>query len=334
MTSIDETYTIRPVQEDDTSTLLDLFNGYWEAMTGIIKFTLETFENIFNTPGFNMERSTQVITTPQGELVAGVMVFDLGNPPIHPNIYGCVRKGFEGQGLGSYLLEWAENRSREAIPRCPEGVRVSMYVQTTPSHKATVDLFEKRGLTPVRYSWFMMRDLNEAFSETTWPEGIQIQTYQDFGDLEAVLRANDQAFEDHWGYVDRSGDPERIERFRHSIENDDEFDPSLWYLAMDGEEIAGLALCDPKLGPDKSTGVVNVLGVRRPWRRRGLGLALLNHAFGEFKERGYKQVGLGVDTQNLSGATRLYKKAGMQVTQEIAVYEKELRPGEELSKQS
>jgi ribosomal protein S18 acetylase RimI-like enzyme len=103
---------------------------------------------------------------------------------------------------------------------------------------------------------------------------------------------------------------------------------------VDGEEIAGLALCSPTLGPDRSTGVVETLGVRRPWRRKGLGLALLQHAFSEFHARGHKQVGLGVDSKNLSGATRLYKKAGMQVTQELAVYEKELRAGEELSKQS
>jgi len=148
------------------------------------------------------------------------------------------------------------------------------------------------------------------------------------------LQAVDEAFEDHWGHVDRSGDQERIERFRHSIESDQEFDPSIWYLAMDQDKIAGVALCSPRLGSDRETGQVNVLGVRRQWRKRGLGLALLNHAFGEFCARGYQQVVLGVDTQNFSGATRLYKKAGMEVARELVVYEKELRPGEELSKQS
>jgi ribosomal protein S18 acetylase RimI-like enzyme len=103
---------------------------------------------------------------------------------------------------------------------------------------------------------------------------------------------------------------------------------------MDGDEIAGVALCNPRLGPDRETGFVDILGVRRPWRKRGLGLGLLHHAFGEFLTRGYKQVGLGVDTKNLSGATRLYKKAGMRVARELVVYEKELRTGEELSKQA
>ena len=101
---------------------------------------------------------------------------------------------------------------------------------------------------------------------------------------------------------------------------------------MDSDEIAGVALCNSHVGPDKEIGFVETLGVRRPWRHQGLGLALLHHAFGEFLKRNYKRVGLGVDTQNLSGATRLYQKAGMQVTRELSVYEKELRPGEELGK--
>ncbi len=327
-------YDIRPATKADIEELWNLYNEYWETLTGVIKFTLEDFSNIFSTPGFDMESSMQVITHPQGEIVASVLVLDLGEPPVHPNVYGCVRKGYEGHGFGSYLIQWAEERSRRAIDRCPDGARVSMYLQTTQSHQPTIQLFEKAGLTPVRYSWYMMRTLEETPPEPVWPEGIRIQTYSDFTDLEAILKAMDEAFEDHWGHVDRSGDEERINRFRHSIENDKDFDPSLWYLAMDGEEIAGAALCSSHLGEDKETGVVETLGVRRPWRRQGMGLALLHHAFGEFHKRGYKRVGLGVDTKNLSGATRLYEKAGMQVTHEFAIYEKELRGGEELSKQS
>jgi mycothiol synthase len=334
MIRLKKEYQIRSATKDDIEPLLDLYNEYWEIMTGVVKFSLEEFNNIFSTPGFDIGSAMRVITTAQGKIIASILVIDLGNPPIHPNVYGCVRKGYQGNGLGSYLLEWAETRAQEAIPRCPDGARVSMYLQTVPSHQATVDLFEKRGLIPLRYSWFMMRGLGETLPDAVWPQGIQIQTYIDHPELETILGAVDEAFEDHWGYVDRSGDAERIERFRHSTENNEEFDPSLWYLAMDKGEIAGFALCSKSLGPDKSTGVVETLGVRRPWRRQGLALALLHHVFGEFQSRGYNHVGLGVDSQNLSGATRLYKKAGMEVTNEFVVYEKELRAGEELSLQS
>jgi mycothiol synthase len=333
MYTLEEGARFRVATQEDIPSLLALFNQYWEAMTGMTKFTLDDFNALFSMPGFDMASSTKVVVSPQGEMIGGVVVMDYGNPPIHPGVYGCVRAGFEGRGIGSTLIQWAEERSSQAIARCPENARVSMYLQATPAHERTIRLFEKMGMKPVRYSWFMLRKMEDAPLKPSWPQGIQIRSQVDFNDLEAILRASDDAFEDHWGYVDRSGDDERVRRFRHSIETDEDHDPSLWFLAMAGDEIAGLALCASRLGADREIGMVNTLGVRRPWRRQGLGQALLYHAFGEFYARGYRRVGLGVDTQNLSGATRLYQRVGMHVDRELVVYEKELRPGEELSKQ-
>ena len=85
---------------------------------------------------------------------------------------------------------------------------------------------------------------------------------------------------------------------------------------------------------DEGIGWVSSLGVRRPCRKRGLGLALLRHAFSEFYRRGKRKVGLGVDAQNLTGALRLYENAGMHVHQTFDQYEKELRPGVEISRQT
>jgi GNAT superfamily N-acetyltransferase len=327
-------YSARPGTLEDVEALVDLYNEYWKAMIGIVKFSVDDFRGIFSTPGFDMAASLRVVLSPAGEIVGSALVMDLANPPIHPGMFGCVRQGFESQGIGSHLLDWGEARARHAIERCPEGARVSMQVQTTPTHQPTLRLFQKKGLTPVRYSWIMLTELNGTPPEPIWPEGIRIETYQNFTDLEAIVRAVDEAFADHWGYVDRSGDPERMKRVQHSLETDPDFDPTLWYLAFARDEIAAVALCGPKMGEDRQTGFVQTLGVRRPWRRQGLGLALLHLAFGEFHRRGYAAVGLGVDTQNLSGATRLYEKAGMRAISELAVYEKELRAGEELSKQS
>ena len=81
-------------------------------------------------------------------------------------------------------------------------------------------------------------------------------------------------------------------------------------------------------------GWVGTLGVLRPWRKRGIGLALLHQSFGEFYRRGFRKVGLGVDGENLTGALRLYKKAGMSVHRQFELYEKELRPGLEISVQN
>jgi ribosomal protein S18 acetylase RimI-like enzyme len=72
-------------------------------------------------------------------------------------------------------------------------------------------------------------------------------------------------------------------------------------------------------------GFVNTLGVRAPWRRRGLGLALLHAAFGRFWEQGEHRVALGVDAENPTEAKRLYERAGMRAVWRADVYEKVLR---------
>jgi ribosomal protein S18 acetylase RimI-like enzyme len=70
---------------------------------------------------------------------------------------------------------------------------------------------------------------------------------------------------------------------------------------------------------------VNDLGVRAPWRRRGLGELLLRTAFAEFARRGETRVGLGVDGENEAGATRLYERVGIRVAFRVNVFRKDLR---------
>jgi len=118
------------------------------------------------------------------------------------------------------------------------------------------------------------------------------------------------------------------------MDEDPSFDESLYFVAMDGDEIAGFSLCYDVTGEGPNVGAVEQLGIRRPWRQRGLGLALLQHSFGELYQRGRTTVTLGVDAQSLTGALRLYEKAGMHVRHRADRFEKELRPGKDLSTQS
>lgn len=97
--------------------------------------------------------------------------------------------------------------------------------------------------------------------------------------------------------------------------------PDLWFLAEDGDELAGIALCDPH-PTAAGVGHVGVLGVRAPWRGRGLGLALLEHAFAAFAARGFRAVILGAEADSPTGANRVYERAGMRTTHRRARYQK------------
>jgi ribosomal protein S18 acetylase RimI-like enzyme len=182
-------------------------------------------------------------------------------------------------------------------------------------------------------SFYIMRiDMDSAPALPNWSTGIKLHPYTS-EQLPEVYAAYRESFQDHFGYVElpfESG----LERFKHGLENDPQHDPTLWFVAWDGNEIAGFCLCRTASPSDHNAGYVNILGVRRTWRNHGLGLALLQCAFGEFHRRGQMHVELGVDAKNLTGALRLYEKAGMHIHRQNDLFEKELRPGKEIAIES
>jgi ribosomal protein S18 acetylase RimI-like enzyme len=186
-------------------------------------------------------------------------------------------------------------------------------------------MHENEGYKAIRFYWRMEITLQEAPPAPIWPVDIELRPFNVGAHAYLIYRAHEETFQDHWGITPRS-----FEEWRHRTVESSGFDPSLWCIAWDGGQIAGYALNRYRHG----NGWVGTLGVRRPWRKRGLGLALLNHSFGEFYKRGTRVINLGVDAASQTGATRLYQKAGMQVAAEYVSYEKELRPGREISVQS
>jgi len=266
-----EGFTDRPATVDHLPEMVRIMNNYWTPLIGVDKFTVDDFEVMASTPGYDLEKSAQVVFAPDGKMVACVLVRDVSSPPVHPSAFGAVAKEFEGQGIGRYLLSWAEQRARQAIQRCPDGARVTLHMSASLDHPPTIRLFETYGFQVIRYFWLMLIVLDQKPPDPVWPEGIRVVTFKEHPDLVALYRATDEAFQDHWGYVQRD-EQEGLERWRHFMEHDKAFDPSLYFMAMDGDEIAGVALCSPEIGGDKDMALVDQLAVRKPWRKRGLGL--------------------------------------------------------------
>jgi mycothiol synthase len=178
---------------------------------------------------------------------------------------------------------------------------------------------ERAGYRLIRHSFHMQIDLPETVDEPEWPDGIRVRTYEPVGDERRVYECTEEAFADHWDFR-----PTPYDRWRALMFRRRDFDPTLWWLAEDAGELAGVCLNAWHYSGDRTFGWVGTLGVRRPWRRRGLGLALLRHSFADFRERGATKVGLGVDAENLTGAVRLYERAGMHVARRNDTYEKDV----------
>ncbi len=327
-------YTDRGAEESDLEAVVDLMNAYTQYYVGENEASLDVIRNEWETPGFDLEFDTRLVFDPGNNLVGYVEVWTLTNPPVHPWVWWCVLPQQRGNGIGAHLLAWAEARVSTAIPRCPKGTRVAYRAGVYSVMAPAKEVMETQGLSLLRHSFTMRIKMSSPPPAPVWPEGIRLQVYDPQHIRSAdIYRADREAFRDHFGYVEQPFD-EGLEIFMHTLTGDDAHDPSLWFLAMDGKQIAGICLCRKEAYEDPECGHVDSLGVLREYRQRGIGKAFLQHAFGEYYRRGYRKVSLGVDAQNLTGALRLYEKAGMHMHQQIDLYEKELRPGQEISVQS
>ena len=231
-----------------------------------------------------------------------------GGGQLHAGTYfvrGCVRPGAKGRGLGSVLLDISEERAQA------HGVATMHQVALGPDDAAKT-LLESRGYKDVRRHYAMTIDLADEPPEPALPEEFSIETFRN-GDAQAWHAAMNEIFQAEWGF--------ELEPFdewwgRHAGD-----DHSLWFLIWRDGEIAGLAHGQAER---RGGGLVEWLGVKAAWRGRGLGRALLLHIFHELRSRGAARAGLGVDSQNPTGATRLYESVGMRVEADHITFVKEL----------
>jgi len=328
-------YILRPVTWEDLEPITDMLNAWSMHHLGTRKFDVDESRREWQTPGFSLQESTRIAVAPSGEIAAYYEVWDLNNPPVRINLWGRVHPQHTGRGLGTHLMAWAIERARQAVDRSPVDARVSLGTSTLSSQSEALRFFEANGFVNIRHYLRMVIDLDGEPLKAEWPAGITVRSMVRGQDERAVVQAFRDSFQDHWGYVETPFE-ETYERWMSFIAGNPHFDPDLWYIAENEGQVAGFSNCWKMLPGEPELGWVGTLGVLRHWRRRGLGLALLRHSFAGLYQRGQRKIGLGVDASNLTGATRLYEKAGMRSDpqHQISFYERELRPGKDLSTQS
>jgi len=326
--SLPNGFTSRNARLDDVDMAAQMAIEYSLATTGFSDVDAGSLRNMWQVPGFDVASDVYFVFSPESSLAGYLEVWTNADPPVHPFVWGIVAPEFQGRGIGTHLLAWAEQRARGVLEAVPSDIRVAPVAGTPAVINSAKGLLANNGWVYIRSFYTMLIDLDATPPEPGFPADITLGTFRP-EDAESVFRVVDESFSDHFGHVDQPFES-AFARFRHNMIEDPLFDPSIWFLALAGEKIAGVALCHRRAPDDPECGYVNILGVRRQWRKRGLGLALLRQAFGEFHRRGYRKVSLGVDAQNITGALHLYEKAGMHVIRQFDQYEKELRPGREL----
>ena len=325
-------WTARPARLDDAAEAAALFNARSQHYYGTNQSTEEGIRAWLTSPKFDVSRDTHVVLGNDGRMLAWGNINNPGHP--YTSIFAGLSVAVDVMGhagLWDEIVTWCECRAREFVPLAPPEARVCLtflgLIEDTDRWAAV----ERLGAQRVRISNRMRIDMEALPEAPAWPQGIVLRPFEAQRDLPGVAAAVQEAFRDHWGHVERPLE-NAIEDWKAWIDRAGEsFDAALCVVAMDGEEMAGVAMCEPSIAGDESRGYVEVLAVRRPWRKRGLGLALLHQSFRVLYERGRTAAELDMDSESLTGALRLYEKAGMHTIQQQYTYEKELRPGIDLA---
>jgi len=222
---------------------------------------------------------------------------------------GIVHREWRGRGLGTELVDRSEERLRALGVGRVHAVTLAPDVAANP-------LLTLRGYGEVRRFWEMTIELgDDAPPEPQLPEGFRIEPFSTES-ARAFHAALEEAFAEHWEF-----EPTPFEKWWERQIAKPDHDPSLWFLIRTDEDVVAATRNDPERS---GGGWIGAIGVRPACRGRGLAKALLLQSFGEFHQRGQRRVGLGVDSENASGATKLYESVGMVVDSEQVVWEKEL----------
>jgi mycothiol synthase len=299
--------TLRPPRDDEFDAMLELMNAHQLAAFGEADYTADDLRTWLTTPYVEIDRDIRVLER-DGRLIGYA---DADPTREEPPLWWCDVKldpEVDAAEVVAELVAWLEERAVEGRLR----------VWTSEDDTRIVSAFTALGFEPVRHSYRMEIDLAGDPREPVFPADVSVRTAT-AEDHRAVYDAVVEVWQDTNDPID-----ETFEEWAHWHVERDSYDPALWFLALAGDELAGFSICrtDPV---DPQAGYVSLLGVRRAWRRQGLGEALLLRSFAAFRQRGLTRGTLGVDASSVTGATRLYERAGMRVYRDTVFLERAVR---------
>jgi mycothiol synthase len=321
-------YTWRPARLEDASAIHALLVAADAADDRTAAGFLSDIERNFDDPWADPKLDSRLAFTADGQVAVNGWVYVNPQPEEEFRAYlsGDVHPAHRGKGLGEALFSWLQRRGVERLLAIPGEAKRVLRTSSPADLPDRISLFEKYGFQPVRYFFKMRRDLDQPIPELSLPAELTLSTYRADLDVDFAQAFND-SFRDHWGY-----EPVTYEEWQKFFIGREDFRPDLTFLALaDGDTpneqiVAGFSfnVVNPEANARSGIqeGWINVLGVRRLWRRRGIASALICVSLQAFKEDGLAYATLGVDTENLSGALGIYERLGFVQVRRFITYEK------------
>jgi mycothiol synthase len=305
--------TVRSYRAEDAAPISDLLNRGNEADGVNWRTDAAELGNWYSrgTEKFDPARDLSVVEV-DGVLVAHTEVewVDTNDGLREFRLGATVDPAWRRRGIGRWLLRRMEEHARSLLASMPTERPVVLGTWSADTAVGTRALMSQAGYSPVRYFFDMVRPSLESIEAPVLPEGLELRPVET-SQLKQLWDADVEAFRDHWGGFD--GSDTRFEQWK----TDPKFEPDLWVVAWDGDEIAGGVINEinrvENEAFNRKRGWLASVFVRRPWRRRGLARAMVLRSLEMFRERGMTSAGLGVDADNPTGALGLYTSTGFEV---------------------
>lgn len=327
MNTLPSGFTARPASRDDAAALAGILNDNC-CYYGIERhYDAQVFTREWSSPAHDMANNL-VVEDSTGRIAAYVSLWTFISPPIRTYLEPGIHHEYFDSGLGMLLTAWGEERARALLTQCPLDVQIAIGGEANEKMLYLRAMLESAGFSQMRRFYRMRIDMTEPPTEQPLPAGYHYQTYHHPEQLPTIVDVDRQAFRDHYGYTEGDFD-EEVAEVGHFLESTPDFDPTLFGNVIEdstGKMVATSWLLMQDDG-DPNCAYVDGVAVLREHRGKGIALAMLTRAFARFYERDRRSVTLGVDSENLTGALRLYTKAGMRPVATSIRYEKIIRPG-------
>jgi mycothiol synthase len=284
-----------------------------------------TLEDLYRELGGPAGRHSLLALTDEGRVAA----YGVVTPPHATGqarqafLRGEVEPAHRGRGLGSFVLAWLEARAAEALERVPGYGLPKVLRASSPIDLADrIDLLEEHGYRRIRYWDTLRRDLSRPFPEPKVPAELELVTWS--RDWErSTMRAWEESFAENWGHA-----PTTFDEWQPRHTDDPAFRGDLSFLMIDGTQVAGFSLSYLSPEENAATGMeqgwIGQIGVRKPWRRRGVGTALVCRVLRAFRDEALDYATLDVDVDNPARANRLYQRLGFERVRRTVFFAKQL----------
>lgn len=319
------TITIRTYNPNDLPAIVAMINAN-DAIDKIEDGTsIEELRGELGVPGINPEHNVFVAQNADGKL-CGYAFLRLVDEPNETSFrtWFVVHPEARPKGLDARLLERLYIRAEERLGECKNQV-VNFHTFVNQLESERIAVIEQFGMHEIRRFWQMARPLDAPIAEPQFPDGMVTRAYRVREDDEKVHAADNEAFRDHYGHNEHP-----LEDWLHYV-SQPFFRPDLTAIAEDAGtgEVAGFCTIVVNTEENKRIetlrGWIDIIGVRRPWRKRGLGTAILLKCMRDLRAAGLVQAALGCDSENMTGATRIYERVGFTVAKTRVAFCKPMR---------